>query len=202
MKNGNIKNFLLNCNGILLVIMGIIRIFQLIFFGEPVHIFWFCNHILIFMGVAILFRSSFWAMAEFSLLFFGQFFWMISFLLYWIFGFVIPGSSAYLIYDSVFINLISILIHFLTLPLGFVAIILLNTKSKFAWIGSSAHFLLLLPFLLYFGAEYNLNCVLKPCFNFIPNFSLYPLFVILAYLFLTIIPIILILNYLIKKLNK
>ena len=196
------KNFSLNSIGIILIVFGISRILQLALFGEPIHIFWFCNHILVFMGIAILCRSSFWLIGEFALLFFGQFFWIISFLLYWVFGIVMPGSSAHLIYNSAFINLISILVHFLTLPLGFIAILLLKKKSKFAWKGSLVHFILLLPFILYFGAFYNLNCVLKPCFAMIPDFSLYPFAIILTYLFITIIPTVYLCNYFIKKLKK
>ena len=196
------KKFILNFIGIFLIVLGLVRIFQLLFFGVPVHVFWFCNHILVFMGVAILFRSSFWSIAEFQLLFFGEFFWVISFLLYWVFGIAIPGSSAYLLYDEVFINLISILIHLLTLPLGLIAIFLLKKPGKHSWKGSLLHFGFLVPFIIYFGAEYNLNCVLRPCFDFVPNFLLYPLFIFLVYLFFTVIPINYLLNYLIKRSNK
>ena len=202
MKKVFTKNFLLNSIGIFLIVLGLIRIFQLIFLGDPIHIFWFCNHIIVFIGIAILFRSAFWLKAEFALLFFGQLCWMVSFLLYWIFGVVSPGSSTHLVDISSFIGIISILVHFLTLPLGVWAIFLLNKKSKFEWVGSLIHFAVLIPFILYFGSKYNLNCFLRPCFDFLGKIPLYPLFIFLAYFFLTIIPTIYLLNYLIKKRNK
>ncbi len=156
------KNYLLNFIGIFLIVLGVVRVFQLIFFGEPIHIIWLCNHLLIFMGIFILVGSSFWLIALFSFLFVGQFFWIIGFLLYVVFGIALPGSSAYLIYDSQFINILSLLVHFLTLPLAFLAIFIMGKKEKFAWLGGLVFAIVLIPFVLYFGSQYNLNCFYEP----------------------------------------
>lgn len=193
------KNLLLNSIGIFLIVLGIIRILQLIFFGEPIHIFWICNHVLVFMGIAILFRNSFWLTAEFCFLFVGQFVWVIGFLLFVLFGITLPGNSSYLLYNAQFINLITILVHFLTLPLGFLAIFIIGKKEKFAWTGGLVHALLLIPFVLYFGSFYNLNCFYVPCFSFIPSLKLYPLFVIPVYFALFVIPLNLLVNWIVEK---
>lgn len=193
------KDFLLNLMGIFLIVLGIIRILQLIIFGEPIHIFWLCNHVLILIGIAILFRNSFWLIAEFCFLFIGQFVWIVGFLLYTIFGITIPGNSVYLIYNEQFINLITILVHFLTLPLGFLAIFILGKKEKFAWVGGLIHAFILLPFIIYFGFAYNLDCFYTPCFSLIPNFKLYSLLVIPLYFVLFVVPLNFFVNWVVGK---
>lgn len=193
------KNFLLNLSGWFLIILGAIRIFQLIFFGEPIHILWLCNHVIVLMGIAILFRSSFWLIAEFSFLFLGQVVWIFGVLLFVFFGIEIPGNSTYLLYDLNFLNLVSLLVHFLTLPIGVFAIYLLGKKESFAWIGGLIHATLLVPFALYFGEYYNLNCIYKPCVSFLPDFSGYSLLLIPVYFALVVIPLNYLVNYLLRK---
>jgi len=196
------KSVWLNIIGIFLVVLGLVRIIQLLFFGVPVHVFWICNHILVFMGIAILFRNTFWLIAEFIFLFVGQFIWVIAFVMYFFFGVIVPGTSTHLIYDSQFINIISLIVHFWTLPLGFIAILILNKQEKFAWKGALLHTAILFPFVIYFGSQYNLNCFFKPCLDFIPNVSLYPLFIFLFYFLVFVIPLNYLVNWIIKKSSK
>lgn len=167
------KNFALNSIGIFLIVLGIVHLLQTIFTVEPIHVFWLCNHVLLFMGIAILFRSSFWLTAEFLVLFLGQFVWIINFI-FKIF------NSPFVVIDYR-ITFIPIIVHLLTLPLGFIAIMLLKKKEKFAWKGSLLHMIVLFPFVLYFGSYYNLNCLFRPCVNWIPNISIYSTFVFLVY---------------------
>lgn len=196
------KNSILNLLGWFLIILGMVRIFQLIFFGEPIHIFWLCNHVILIMGVAILFRSSFWLIAEFSFLFLGQVVWVVGVLIYVFFGIMIPGSSTYLLYDFSFLNLISLAVHFLTLPVGAFAIYLIGRREKFAWAGGLIHALVLVPFALYFGRDYNLNCIYESCVSFIPYFELYSLFLIPLYFAFIVLPTNYVINYLLGKNRK
>ncbi|MFH1503728.1 MAG: hypothetical protein ABIE36_03665 [Candidatus Diapherotrites archaeon] len=187
------KDHWLNAIGIFLIILGIVHLIQTIFTVEPIHVFWLCNHVLLFMGVAILFRSSFWLRAEFLVLFLGQFIWIINFI-FRIF------NSAFVVVDYR-ITFIPALVHLLTLPLGFVAIMLLKKNEKSAWKGSLLHMLVLFPFVLYFGSYYNLNCLFNPCVTWIPNMSLYPFFIFLVYL-VFIIFLNYLINWIIKKSSK
>lgn len=196
------KNVLLNVIGVFLIVLGLIRIIQVLFFGVPVHVFWLCNHVIVIMGIAILFRKSFLLIGEFSFLFLGQFIWVLAVILYGLFGIVVPGNSAYLIYGGGFINLISVLVHFLTLPLGFWAIILIGKKEKFAWTVGLIHTIILLPIVLYFGAQYNLNCLIKPCLSFFPDITLYSILIIPLYFLLFVIPVNYLVNRLISKKKK
>ncbi len=163
----------LNIIGIFLVVLGIIHLYQTIFTVEPIHGFWLCNHVIFFIGIAILFRKSFWLRAEFLVLFLGQFIWIINFI-FKIFG------SGFVVVDYA-IGFVPAVVHLLTLPLGFIAIILLKKKEKSAWKGSLLHMLVLLPIVLYFGSYYNLNCLLKPCVTWLPNILIYPFGIFLVY---------------------
>jgi len=196
------KDFLLNFIGTFLIIFGLIRVFQLLFFGVPVHVFWLCNHVIIFMGIAILMRKPFLLIGEFCFLFLGQFVWIVAVILYGLFGVIVPGNSAYLIYDGGFINLISVLVHLLTLPLGFWAIILIGKKEKFAWLAGLAHALILLPVLLYFGSNYNLNCFISPCLSFIPSIPFYSILIIPFYFLFFVIPLNYFINWIIGRRKK
>jgi hypothetical protein len=195
------QNTILNFIGVFLIVLGLIRIFQLLFFGVPVHIFWLCNHVIVIMGIAILMRKSSLLIGEFSFLFVGQLVWIIGFLMYFIFGVTLQGSSAYLIYDRAFVNWVSILVHFLTLPLGLWAIIILGKKSKFAWVWGLGHALVLLPFVIYFGNKYNLNCFFEPCISAIPNSAVYPFLVISLYFVLFVIPINFLVNWVVGRIR-
>ncbi len=183
----------LNIIGVFLIVLGIVHLIQTILAVEPIHVFWLCNHVLVFMGIAILFRSSFWLTAEFLILFLGQFIWIINFV-FRIF------NSAFVVVDYR-IGLIPVLVHLLTLPLAFVAILLLMKKEKFAWTGSLLHAVILMPFVLYFGSYYNLNCLFEPCVTWIPNFALYPFFIFAIY-FVFIVFLNYVINWIIKKSSK
>jgi hypothetical protein len=195
------KKIILNLLGIFLILLGLIRIIQLLFFGVPMHVFWLCNHVIVIIGVAILLRNQFILIGEFSFLFIGQLIWIIGFLMFNIFGIIFEGNSTYLIYDSIFINLITILVHFLTLPLAFWAILLLNKKEKFAWITGLVHSAVLAPIVLLFP-HYNLNCLNSPCLAIFPDTLLYSILIIPGYFLLTIIPLNYLVNLILSRINK
>jgi hypothetical protein len=184
------KEVVLNIIGIFLIALSIVHLIQTIFFVDPVHFFWMCNHVILFIGIAILFRNSFWLMAEFLILFLGQFVWIINFF------FKIFGNAFVVI--SYRIDVIPAIVHLVTLPLALVAILLLNKKEKFAWKGSLLHAVILMPFIFYFGSYYNLNCFFNPCVNWIPDISSYPIFIFLIY-FAFIIALNYFLNWIIDK---
>jgi hypothetical protein len=174
------KNLILNIIGVFFVVLGLITIVYFLF-TKPVNIFWFCNHAVLFMGIAILFRKSFLLFAEFLLLFFGQFIWILMYLAYVIFGFITPGALIYLDYGVGFFDIVALIVHLFTIPFGFVAILILGKKEKFAWSGSFVHALMLIPFIFYFGEEFNVNCFLRSCIDWIPNVFLYPIWIFVFY---------------------
>lgn len=195
------KSNLLNLIGWFLLVLGLIRIFQLLFFGVPMHVFWMCNHVIVLMGIAILLRKSFLLIGEFCFLFIGQLVWIIAFLLFALFGIIVPGQSTHLIYDSSFTNIITILVHLLTLPLGLWAILLLGKESKFAWVAGIIHSAVLFPIVILFP-QYNLNCLNDPCLSVFPNTLLYSILFVPLYFLLTVIPLNYLVNWIVRKRKK
>jgi len=193
------KNILLNTIAIILIIFFILRTTYLLQEEILVHIFWLCNHAMLIMAIAILFRNSFWLLAEISIASVGVIIWILDLISKLLFNFHIFGSTAYLfpIVSEGFFFVTS-MVHLLSIPLGIWALFLIGKKSPSAWKGSLIHAIILFPFILYFK-DYNLNCFLKPCISQIPNFTLYPLIFILIYFILFVIPINKGLNKLLKK---
>ena len=196
------KNVLLNAIGVLLILFFIIRAIFLIRDGSAENLFWLCNHAPLILGIAILFRSSFWITAEISFVFAGVFIWVIDYLSKIIFDFHIFGSTAYLfpIADYGFFYVTS-LIHLLSLPLAIWALFLIKTKEPSAWKGALIHAIVLIPFVVYFREEYNLNCFLEPCISWIPCFYFYPVLAFIGYFILFVIPINLILVKFLDKIS-
>lgn len=192
-------NFVLNAIGIFLITISIIRLFFLQGYETFPQFFWLCNHVPLLIGIAILFRSSFWLMAEVSFLFVGMFLWIVNFLSYLLIDKIIFVSAEYIFVSAgtIFFYL-SVTLHLLTLPLAIIAIFLLKKPEPLAWKGSLFHGIILIPIMIYFGESYNLNLFLRSDLSFIPNFTLYPVFISIIYFGLFVIPT----NWLIVKLLK
>jgi len=156
---------------------------------SPIYFFWLCNHIPLIIGIAIFFRNSFWLTAEISLLFFGSLNWSLDFLSKLIFDQYLLGSTDYIFTGISIQSATSILLHLSTLPLTLLAFFIIHEKNKTAWKGSLLHMIILTPISFYFGMEYNLNCLLKSCIDWLPTFNLYPIMFFISYFFLFVIPI-------------
>jgi hypothetical protein len=78
----------------------------------------------------------------------------------------------------------------------------MSKPPKTAWIGSLIHSIILIPFLIYLHPEYNINCFVEPCINWLPNFFLYPILFLLFYFLVCVIPINYLLVWLDKKINS
>jgi hypothetical protein len=165
---------------------------------SPIYFFWLCNHVPLFIGITIFFRSSFWLTAEISLLFIGSLNWSLDFLSKLIFDKYLLGSTAYIFAGISAQSATSILLHLSTLPLALLAFFIIHEKNKTAWKGSLLHMLILIPISFYFGLEYNLNCVLKSCVDWIPTFSFYPIAFLVSYFILFVLSINWVLNKLIR----
>jgi hypothetical protein len=194
-----IKDIVLNVIGAFLIAAPIIRMFFLQGYETLPQFFWLCNHVPILMGLAILFRSSFWLTAEFSLLFAGMLLWVVDFLAYFLFGIILFDSAMYIFNSAgTMFFYLSAIVHLLALPLAIIAIFLLKKQEPWAWKGSLLHALILMPIAAYMGSSYNINFFLKPSTSLIPDFSLYPLVITILYFGLFVIPT----NLLVARLLK
>jgi len=192
-------SFILDSIGIFLIFISILRLFFLDGYETLPQFLWLCNHIPLVIGIAILFRNSFWLTAEFSFLFAGMLLWDIDFLAYFLFKKVIFESALYIFNatGTMFFYLSTVL-HLFTLPLAFTAIWLLKKPEPNAWKGSVVHALVLMPLVAYIGEGYNINFFLKPNTTLILNFALYPIALVIFYFCCFVIPT----NLLIVKLLR
>ena len=195
------KECVLNAIGVLLILLASLRIYSMLMHGTLVDFFWLCNHAPLLIGLAILFRSFFWLTAEISLLAVGSLNWSLDFLSKLFFDKYFLGSTDYIFTAISPESAISILLHLGVLPLAVLGFFLIQKpkeKKVNAWKGSLLHVLILVPFVLYFGEAHNLNCFLKPCISWMPDFSLYPVLFSVAYFVLFVIPV----NWVLVKLGK
>jgi hypothetical protein len=192
------KNQILNTIGILIIILSLIRIYTMINYTTPIHIFWLCNHIPLIIGIAILLRNPFVLIAETSLLFIGSLNWSIDFLSKLIFGKYFLGSTSYMFTVVSPDSIPSILSHLSVLPLALLAIFLIKKPEPKAWQLSAVHLFVLIPASLYFGEFYNLNCLITPCATWLPTFPFYLPIAFAIYIAIFVIPVNIILTKLLK----
>ena len=194
------KERALNIIGIILIMSLISRIITLSIYGDPVHLFWLSNHLPLLLGISILMRNSFWILAELSLIFVGEVGWSIDYLSKIIFDNHIAGSTTYMFVDEISKQLyISSLTHLIVVPLGVAAFLILGKKAKNAWKGAALHATILIPFIIHFGKDYNLNCFFESCISWLPTIKFFPIIFPISYILICVIPIAYLLNKLIKN---
>lgn len=184
------KNKWLNIIGIFFIILGLVSISR-IFWGVWQNVFWWCDHAVLIMGIAVLLRNKFWLTAELNIALIPQFLWSLDFFSKLIFDKFIFGFTAYMFDGGVIFKLLSYQ-HLFVFILAFIALFLLGKPPKFAWLGSLAHGTILFISGLLIPLEYNINCVHKNCLGFqTPYPFLFWFFCFFVMVFLT--------NYLLYK---
>lgn len=194
------KDFWINCIGIILIIIFLLRAYSLLIDGVWFQIFWLCNHATLIIGLAILYRSSFILIGELSLSLAGSLTWTMDYLSRVFFNFHLFGSTEY-IFDEIgtFFFYISSINHLIFIPLVLTALFLINKPAKNSWKFSLSHGIFLIAIAFLFEKDYNLNCIVQSCIDWIPTFNFYPLIFISAYFFVIILPLDNMLNGLIKR---
>ena len=189
--------------GITLIVLSLIRIFLILRFGTPSSVFWISNHVPLILGLAILFRNSFWILAESTFIFVGEVGWTIDYLFKLSFNKYLVGSTAYMFNPAFATPLkISSLLHLIVVPFGVIAFLLIKKKPKKAWKGVALHLALLLPIIIYYGDNLNLNCLFKSCINWLPTIPLFPIIFPIFYALVCVTPIIYLLNKLISNSSR
>lgn len=170
------RDLFLNMIGIFFISLNVAAVIINILSDTPYNLVWFCNHTAIILGLAFLFRSSFWVMAELSIGFIPQLLWTIDFLSKLIFNKFVFGFTDYMFLPD-YNQALYILSwnHVFMLPLALVGLYLLKNPVKDAWKGSLLHGILLIPLSYWIGSLVgtSLNCVQKSCIFFIPTSLLY-----------------------------
>lgn len=188
--------------GWFLIAITIFRLVMILAIDDPVHIFWLCNHVPLIMGIAILFRNSFWLIAEFCILSVGSFNWNLDYYWHWITGNYLIGGTEYLSLINPYFAGFSIVFHGLSLPLSLIAIFLIGKKSFDVWKGTLVHALGLVIPAWIFRENYNLNCYINSClesFSWVPYYSI---FIFVGYMVVVVVPLSYVLNWLVERFNK
>ncbi len=194
------KERALSILGLILVLSSLVRMITLAIYGDPIHTFWLSNHIPLILGISILMRNSFWILAELSFIFVGELGWSIDYLSKLFFNNFIVKSTAYMFAAGISKQLyVSSLTHLIVVPIGLAAFLILGKKAKNAWKGALLHVAILIPFILYFGKDYNLNCFFESCISWLPTIKLFPILFPLFYMSVCVIPVVYLLNKLVKN---
>ena len=192
--------------GIFFIVISIIGIIINIVTKTPYNLVWFCNHTTLILGLAFLFRSSFWITAEINIGFFPQLLWSIDFLSKLIFNRFVFGFTDYM-FSPHYHKALYILSwnHIFMLPIALIGLYLLDKPPKDAWKGSLIHGIILIPLSYIFAYGTNLNCLHESCLFFIPSNIFYKT----LWLPLIMVIFIILMNYIlclvykkIKKKNK
>ena len=197
------KEAFLTIIGILSILLSIIGIIVNIRAETHYNLVWFCNHTSLILGLAFIFRSSFWITAQLNIGFFPQLFWSIDFLSKLLFNRFIFGFTDYM-FSPYYDKALYILSwnHIFIMPIALVVLYFLNTPRKDAWKGSLLHSILLIPLSYMFAPDLNLNCMHKSCLFFIPTFTFYKIIWPLIMLIIVIIPTNYLLHWIYKKMNN
>lgn len=182
------KDKFLTATGYILLALGVVGIIANIYTETTNFIIWFCNHTVIILGLAFLFRSRFWITAELSIALIPQVFWSMDFLSKLLFNKYIFGFTSYMFspdYNPLLYYLS--LDHLIITPIALIGLWYLG-KPVWAWEGSLLHgVLLMIPSYIFANGD-NLNCMWKSCVPFIPTTTLYPILWPLIFVFLVILP--------------
>jgi len=158
-----------------MIIIGLLPIVTFLFFSRPEYVVWFSNHTFLVLGLAVLFRSRFWVLAELCIGFVPETTWSIDFLWQLVTGEPIWGMTSYMFKNGAFdwFHLYS-LQHILFVPLGLYALYMIGGPVKRAYWGSFAHFALVWPTSFAIGSDLNINCVFYACqiLTFLPYYPI------------------------------
>jgi len=166
--------------GWIFLLIGLTPVIVWIVFDRPQYIAWFSNHTFIILGLALLFKSRFWAFAELCLGAIPELVWSTDFLYSVFTGKQLWGFTAYMFKNGTFdlLHLYS-LQHILFIPAAIYAMYLLGGPVKKAWIGSIAHGVVMWGASFMFPFDFNINCVYHKCIFDLPNYQIaWPLFMI------------------------
>jgi len=171
--------------GWIFLILGITPFLTFIVFSNPHYAAWFSNHTFIILGLALLFRSPFWAFAELCLGAIPELIWSIDFLTKLLTGNHLWGTTSYMFKNGGFdwLHLYS-LQHILFIPAAIYAIYLLKGPVKQAWLGSITHGAAMWGVSFGFSPEFNINCVYYKCVLDFPFYQISWPLLMLVHIFL------------------
>lgn len=170
-------DIIISAIGAWFLLFSIASLFILINNDSQVYLLWLCNHMGFILGLALLFRSRFWLLAEISLGLLPQLFWSIDFIAYKFFNVYIFNVTSYMFDPSYPKAMYYISMnHLAMVPIALIALYFLGQPKKKAYYGALLHGSLLFIISLFFtNPMQNINCSFKSCMPMIPEFRFYPI---------------------------
>ncbi len=170
--------------GWIYLVIGLLPFLTFILFGNTHFSVWFSNHTFIILGLALLFRSPFWAFAELCIGFLPELVWSTDFLARVFTGAHIWGFTSYMFKNGAFdwFHLYSFQ-HILFVPAALYAMYLLGGPVKQAWLGSLAHGAAMWGVSFGFPFDFNINCVYHKCIFDLPFYQLSWPLIMIAHIF-------------------
>lgn len=174
--------------GVFFILTGILAIFYALYNNHPESIFWFCYGSILLIGIGILIRNSTLISSQIYILLVPDLIWITDFIYY-----IFAGHSFFHIVDYFFEGNMTLpflisLQHLFVVPLTLLVLSVIKIKSKFAFIFSFIHLILLFAITRYFTTpEFNVNCVYQACGSVFSS-GIYPfLWIFLSFLMVLIV---------------
>jgi hypothetical protein len=194
------EDIILYILGIFFITIGIIAIINSIIIETYSNAFWVCYSGMILIGIGILFRNSFFVLAQINILTIPLLIWDFDFFYRLILDKPLFGLTDYFFMGSFSLSKIISTEHLFILPLSLYALYLIKIKRNDSWKLSIIE-LPIIYFLtfLFTEREMNINCVFETCFSFVGNFLFPIVWFILGICFIVIINLIIININIFKK---
>ena len=155
--------------GVFLIFLGVSAIALSIMNKNYDQILWICYDSLILIGIGCLIGNSYLIASQLNILTLPILIWNIDFFYVLITGNTLWGITNYY-FDTGFLNFSRFisLQHLVVIPLALYALYTLKIKRKDAWKLSLIQIVLLFSIIYFFvPPTNNVNCIFKPCINYL-----------------------------------
>lgn len=154
--------------GVFLIILGLINLYFHFINDIEILMLWYCDHIMILGGIAILLKNRYWLTALINVGLFPVLFWIIDYISQAFFKYNLLDIVTYLFEETNRALFLLYHQHLFIIPLMILALWFLGGAVK-AWKGSLLYGSILILISLLANPVYNLNCVSRPCLMFLPS---------------------------------
>lgn len=159
------KKYILTIFGSLLLILGILAIFNSLRAGNPSQIIWMCYISLLLMGFGILKRNTFLIMSQVYILTIPLIVWNLDFFNWIIFDRALFGITDYFFVERAFsLGKVVSMQHVFSIPLAIFATYLIGRKRNDEWKFSLIQTtIIFFVSFLFTAPSLNVNCVFTRC---------------------------------------
>lgn len=162
------NNLIVLLMGIYFFSLGVLAVVNVLVLKNYSGLLWMCYFGLLFIGIGMLFRNSFFILAQLNILFIPLIFWNLDFFYKLFTGETLWGITDYFFIGRTTLGNIITLQHLYIIPLALFAIYLIGLKRRDSW--KLSFFEILLVFfagLFFTSTNENVNCIFSSCVSFV-----------------------------------